>query len=387
VAVENYAEATSYVVSPDILLLLALCAEPATTAELEEHLRARGVDLTELKLEESLCDLEQAGLLVPCGPVGTTESTLEQDSSWTTWGPEAQYFHFVTKDAPYLELKADESAYVERIASSSQPALFKAYPDAPAILLPRTDPPPARDFVDVLLARRTIRRFSGETMQLSPLATSLRLSFGPQFFIDAGPFGALPFRAYANAGARSEAEVYLNVLDVAELEPGLYHYNSLDHSLEWLAPAVDRDTMSHLTYEQPMVSTANVAVFVTAVVERLAHKYVHPRTLRAMYCDAGHLGQTFALCATACGLGSNQTAAFRDREVEDLLHVDGVAETALYCPPSAGGSNLAGEEFGEDFGWLLPAEDLTGSAVDFAGDGPQVVGVGGDVGACGEVLA
>ncbi len=56
-------------------------------------------------------------------------------------------------------------------------------------------------------------------------------------------------------------------------------------------------------------------------------------------------------------------------------------------PPSAGGSNVAGEEFGEDFCWFLPVEDLTGSAVDLAGDGPQVVRVVGDVGAFGKVFA
>src|SRR5829696_6890308 len=53
------------------------------------------------------------------------------------------------------------------------------------------------------------------------------------------------------------------------------------------------------------------------------------------------------------------------------------------CPPSTGASNPAGEEFGEDFCWFSPVEDLTGSAVDLAGDGPQVVGVVGDVGAFG----
>jgi hypothetical protein len=48
----------------------------------------------------------------------------------------------------------------------------------------------------------------------------------------------------------------------------------------------------------------------------------------------------------------------------------GAAQTVQQSPPSAGGSNLAGEEAGEDFGWFLPVEDLTGSAVDLAGDCP-----------------
>jgi nitroreductase len=46
--------------------------------------------------------------------------------------------------------------------------------------------------------------------------------------------------------------------------------------------------------------------------------------------DAGHYGQTFALAATAMGLGPFQTVMFNDSEVEKLLGVDSDEEFAVY---------------------------------------------------------
>jgi len=84
-----------------------------------------------------------------------------------------------------------------------------------------------------------------------------------------------------------------------------------------------QDDLFYLTYEQPMCADAPIGIFVTAVVDRMGYKYRHPRALRVVYYDVGHLGQTFALVATIYGFGPFQTAAFRDREVEKLLGLDG----------------------------------------------------------------
>jgi len=46
--------------------------------------------------------------------------------------------------------------------------------------------------------------------------------------------------------------------------------------------------------------------------------------------DAGHLGQTFDLLATARGLGPFQTAALQDTFIEKLLGLDGVKEFPVY---------------------------------------------------------
>lgn len=333
VAIENYEHGASVIASPDVLLILALCSTPKSSIALAQELKHRGVAYDPETLQKSLNDMAAEKLLEKNSSAsrGLT-SFIPLDATWALWGPEAQYFHFVTKDAPYLELQAEEREYVSKIEEEGeQPPIFKCYPDAPRILLPRQLRTPQQAFVDVLRSRRTIRRFSGEPVPIEALSALLQLSFSPQYFIDAGVFGVLPFRPYANAGARSEAEIYLNILDVDNLDAGLYHYNCVEHSLEWLRDEADRELISHLSYKQPMISEASVVFFVSAVLERMGHKYAHPRTLRAMYYDVGHLAQVYAMCATALGLAPNQTAALRDSEVESLLRLDGVSETVLYC--------------------------------------------------------
>jgi SagB-type dehydrogenase family enzyme len=220
---------------------------------------------------------------------------------------------------------------VKDVLEGDQPPLFKRYAGAPRILLPRPAPRTLPSFGAVLRARRTTREFSEAPVALDVLSEILHAAFAPQEFIDAESFGMLPYRNYANAGARSENEVYLNVRAVDGVDAGLYHYNGIEHCLEHLGTPLDRERILYLTYQQPWCADAAVTFFVTAVVDRMGHKYHHPRALRAIYYDVGHLGQTFALVATAHGLGPLQTAALRDSEVEEALGVDGVRETVLYC--------------------------------------------------------
>lgn len=331
VTVENLAVGATLVAEADVLLILALCAESLTADELRDRLTSRGLEIDHDELLRSLAELTQAGVLHRSDSSDWPGRAIAADPSWADWGTEAQYLHFVTKDAPYIEAPQDQQDYLDQLGAGPQPALFKTYQSAPRIPLPRLRSPDVRSYTDVLTSRRTVRKFSDDQIPLTEFASTLHDAFAPQQFISANVFGCLPFRNYANAGARSEAEVYINVLNVSDLDHGLYHYNAYEHSLEYLRPALSRKDLEHLSYEQPMIYEAGAVMFVSAVVARLAHKYKHPRSLRAMYMDMGHIGQVFAMCATNRGLGPNQTAAFRDSEVESELGLDGIEETVLYC--------------------------------------------------------
>lgn len=71
--------------------------------------------------------------------------------------------------------------------------------------------------------------------------------------------------------------------------------------------------------------------------------------------DAGHYGQTFALAATALGLGPFQTVAFADSEVERFLGVDPDEEFAVYLL-SAGVPERPGPLVPTDFAFPPPSE-------------------------------
>jgi hypothetical protein len=46
--------------------------------------------------------------------------------------------------------------------------------------------------------------------------------------------------------------------------------------------------------------------------------------------EAGHHGQTFCLLATALDLAPFCTMAFRDSDLESIIGVDGINESAVY---------------------------------------------------------
>lgn len=326
IIVENFIKGGTVAASQDILSILGICAGGAAIDDILRGLRVDADTPTRAAVESAVTQLCSAGLLAADGGSKTANS-----ETWTHWGPEAQYFHWATKDAPYLESDDTKRVYADKLATTDQPALFKSYPHATRIFLPRSETPSDATFQDVLRGRRTRRIFSDAAVPLAAFARTLEGTFGPTLFIDAGVFGVLPFHTYANAGARSEVEAYVTVSNVEGVDNGLYHYNLIEHSLEHLSDPLTRDELDFAAYQQPMVTDAAAVIFLTSVVARLGHKYRHPRSLRAMYMDLGHVGQTFAMVATANGLGPNQTAAFRDTFVEGRLGIDGVEETAGYC--------------------------------------------------------
>ncbi len=273
--------------------------------------------------------LAAAGLLCTREAAAAEE---ELERTWAHWSQEARYFHFGTKDACYIgDDEQHRRATLELVtASGPPPQIFKTYPQAPRVYLPRAFQPLRADFGDVLRRRRTHRTFTGEPVPLTTLSTVLHHTFGPMHFVDAGPLGTLMLRTSPGGGARHELECYVGVLDVQGLDPGLYHYCAENHSLELLDPRFDAARLDRLAFGQRMATSAGFVCFVTAVFERAMYKYRHPRTYRMVLLDAGHLAQTFALTCTALGLGPFQTAAFRDSEVEAALGLDGFAEGALY---------------------------------------------------------
>ena len=78
------------------------------------------------------------------------------------------------------------------------------------------------------------------------------------------------------------------------------------------------------------VKQAAFLCIMTAVSDRVFWKYSSSDAYRLFLLDAGHLAQTFALLATAHGLGPFTTAAMSEDAIEELLGLDGVREFPVY---------------------------------------------------------
>ncbi|MGP3968473.1 SagB/ThcOx family dehydrogenase [Streptomyces sp. 6N223] len=244
---------------------------------------------------------------------------------WGPWGPQAPFLHYTTQDftPPVLPSPDDQPP--------PAPPLFTTYPDAPRVALPPPQPTAlGAAFGTVLHARRTHYGFADTPVTPATLATLLATVFGPVEYLDAGPFGTLYRRTTPCAGARQELEGYLAIRNVEDIAPGWYHYNARDHALELLADGCPGDELTALCAGQPHVAGAAFVVVLVAAVERQLAHHATPRAYRVCLLDAGHLGQTFVLTATALGLGPFQLSACDDAAIATRLGLDNATHTPLH---------------------------------------------------------
>lgn len=310
----------------------------STAAEAAEQL----THLTPDTVEEAVGALVSSGALLAHG--GTAAHRDEEIAGrWGSWMPEASFFHYATQDVydpPGAPSDGNPAAPGEDPAVASPdrapgedpvplPPLFTEHPDAPLLLLPRRPAGLGAAFGQVLYERRTHRDFTGEPVPLETLAALLYAVFGPVDFIDCGR-GALYRRTSPQGGSRQEIDAYVGALDVEGLDPGWYHYDGLRHGLELLTEGFTPAEAARLCAGQEWAARPAFLVVLAARLERMSAKYPTPRAYRVCLLDAGHLGQTFALTATALGLGPAQTGAFRDSEVAGRCGLDNTGQVPLY---------------------------------------------------------
>jgi SagB-type dehydrogenase family enzyme len=205
---------------------------------------------------------------------------------------------------------------------------FKEYAHVPSITLPGP-----RD-VGVPLGEAIRRRVSCRAFRAAPLAldelsTILSLGYGVLGVVHLGAREHLE-RPVPSGGGLYPLEFYLIVRQVDGLQPGLYHYAPLTHALERLKQIEFSDPfISQLFMNQPYLAAAGVVLIITAVVDRLMHKYAD-RGYRYILLEAGHAAQNMCLAAASLDLGALPLGGFFDRYLADLLQLDLEEEAILY---------------------------------------------------------
>jgi SagB-type dehydrogenase family enzyme len=312
-----------------------VAADPLTARILDFFGRWRSVNALAAHLSEfsvrsvrrAVAELEYRSLLMRRSRQSRDADTL---SKWKAWNPAAGFFHLSTKDVPYVsdaEIEARVRTNGTKLAPVPRPV--KHYPHARRHRLSRTTN--AEEFVSVLRARRTWRRFSKRPVTLDALATLLELSFGVQQWLKIAGLGRMPLKTSPSGGARHCLEAYVLVQNVAGLARGLYHYATDRHELELLRRHPRTEPVTRYLPTQTWFNPAAAIVFMTAVFPRVQWRYQFPRAYRAVLIEAGHVCQTFCLTATWLGLAPFCTMALADSRIERALGIDGVTESVLYA--------------------------------------------------------
>ena len=207
---------------------------------------------------------------------------------------------------------------------SKKPDIYKQYLNSTKIKLSLPKQVETLSLEEAIKKRRSVRTFSQKPLTEEQLSYLLWASTGIQRKEIRHEFRTAP-----SAGALYPIETYLITNNVQGLEKALYHYSIKSHLLEELKSGDFSTLIAHAALGEAMFLDAATIFIWTAIFDRSKWKYKQ-RAYRYVYLDAGHIAQNLALSATSIGLGSCQVGAFYDEEVNKIVGVDGVEESAIY---------------------------------------------------------
>jgi SagB-type dehydrogenase family enzyme len=277
---------------------------------------------------KSILKLIGAQLLLEAGSAESQRDELVR-SSWGPWLPEGGFFHFMTKDTPYVPPNWTVEQRLATLQPGRAPPQFKRIRSSQAIRLPKHTLP-GDSYFETIHARRTHRTFARGKLPLENISRLLQTTWGVQGYFQTEVFGKLPYKTSPSGGSRHPGEVYLMALKVDGLESGLYHYHSRDGRLTRLPGLVSPRKATQYCANQAYVAKASALFIMTAVFARSMWKYGKARAYRVVLLETGHLCQTFCLTATRLGLAPFSTAALKDSLIEKDLGLDGIRESVLY---------------------------------------------------------
>lgn len=288
-------------------------------------------DYTPASVRRSVGQLRRAGFLLRASDGGRRKAQRQPTAVWPN-AFSAVYYHFANRDLPYASTGVEYVRFLQRrLDEAPQPRLFKSYRGARRIDLARDGKRPEdMTLTESLQRRRTVREFLPRRLSFPRFARLIQGTWGQTGWLDAGILGRVVAKTSPSAGARHPTECYLLVWRVDRVSPGLYHYNVKSNCLEGLRRGDFRSEILRFVSGCDWIRDAAFLCIMTAVAGRLFWKYPSGGAYRLFFLDAGHLGQTFTLLATALGLGAFTTAAFQHSRIEKLLSLDGVSEFPLY---------------------------------------------------------
>ena len=252
---------------------------------------------------------------------------------WVSNGGDARAYHQATKHSG-TSVRSSPHA----LDWANKPFLFKVYPNAPAVPLPREVAPPGRPTLEAV-SEGTVPAAQGP-VDLPVLAQLLFFSAGlTKRKVHAGG-ETIHFRAAASTGALYQTEVYVVAGWVADLEPGVYHFCPGDFTLRRLRAGDHRAALAASTARNDLVADAPATVILTAIHWRNTWKY-RARAFRHFFWDAGTLLANLLATAVACGVPARVLLAFADPMVSALLDIEAGRESSLVLVPLGRGAGPA----------------------------------------------
>jgi SagB-type dehydrogenase family enzyme len=173
--------------------------------------------------------------------------------------------------------------------------------------------PVTNDALQAAMTRhQPVKQWSDQPVEAAKLGTLIDLAFG------------------GRSKARPSLKAYVFATNVDGLPRGVYRYDIATRELIDLQVAVDSAVIEKILSPQTGMRNTAVIVAMCAAFTRGSWRTPQDRDYRMALLDAGHIGQTFSVVATALGLAAFTSSVFNEKAIEELLGLDGVSECPIY---------------------------------------------------------
>lgn len=233
-------------------------------------------------------------------------------------------FHENSKTGRYDYMPPDDVVRA-RMGELLESLTFDQYP---SVELPASLAPLKLRLEEAISTRVTARNVEPCPLSLETVATILHYAYGVTRDNEDSAFPR-PFRTVPSGGALYPLEIFFHSAHVEELQAGLYHYNPARKELRFLRYGDESNSISAGLVQKNLAVDTSLILFITAIFERSVFKY-GDRGYRFVLLEAGHVAQNVNLVANALGLASVNIGGFFDRQIDDLLGLDGVTHSTIY---------------------------------------------------------
>jgi SagB-type dehydrogenase family enzyme len=311
----NFATRTEVRATPIVVQLVSALQEWRSSTEAAHAL---GVPAQAPLVGELIDRLVRASILRRSdSALDPAEAAMDR---WASWNPAVGHFHAMTTGVSFVEYDGPH----RRRRPPSKPVVARA-----GIRVALRRPDTSDRFAQVLLSRRTWRRFAHTSIDCAAVERLLWLTAGVHGWLDTPAGDRLPLTTSPSGGARHPIDVCVLALHVRGLRSGLYRYDGIGHTLTSIGPPPRR--IREYLPQQFWYEDAAAIAFLCATYGRTLDRYTYPRAYRSVLVEAGHVCQTFCLTATALGLAPFCTMALDDRHIDADLGLDGITSGVVYA--------------------------------------------------------
>lgn len=286
-----------------------------------------------LPLGAAQLELLEKGLLFSDCDIGGLARADERIRELGWWGPAAMT-HWHARWEGQDSVAAIDSVGIQTAAGLRQrfgaPPPATVAPDGPVIRLPRE---PEDELDRRLQMRCTCRNFdTSKPLQMAVFSRLMGRCFAATGSYRLDEQSVFLKRNAPSAGGLHPTESYVIVQNVEGMQAGLYHYHPTEHALTLMLDAsqLPAGIAAQFVAGQHWFANAHVMIVLAPRFDRLHWKYRgHAKAYRAVTLDVGHLSQLLLSCATEMGLGAYVTAAINEKQIEQALGFDPMAQSPL----------------------------------------------------------